>query len=52
MTGEWRRQYNEEICDPCSSSSIILVVKSGRMRWVKHCSMLSGEEKCIHVDGV
>jgi hypothetical protein len=36
VTEEWRRQHNEELCDLYSSSNIIRVVKSRRMRWVGH----------------
>jgi hypothetical protein len=32
MTGEWRKQHNEELCDLCSSPSIIRIIKSRKMR--------------------
>jgi hypothetical protein len=36
VTGEWRKLHNEELRDLYSSSSIIRIIKSSRMRWVGH----------------
>jgi hypothetical protein len=36
VTGDWRKLHNEELHDLHSSSSIIRVRKSRRMRWAGH----------------
>ena len=49
VTGDWRTLHNEEFNDLCSSSNVIRVIKSRRMRWVSRaCSTYWGEERCIH----
>ena len=44
VTREQRRLRNEERYDLCSSTSIIRVIKSRRMRWVGHVARM-GERK-------
>jgi hypothetical protein len=43
-TEEWRKLHNEELNDLYSSTNIVRVVKSRRMRWAKHVARM-GEEK-------
>jgi hypothetical protein len=45
ITGEWRRQRNEELHDPYSSPNIFQVIKRRRMKWVGAFSKYGGKEK-------
>jgi hypothetical protein len=36
VTGEWRKEYNEELNDMYSSPNIVRVIKLRRIRWVGH----------------
>jgi hypothetical protein len=42
VTGEWRKLRNEELNDFCSSSNVIRVFKSRKMRWTEHIEVHSG----------
>jgi hypothetical protein len=44
LTGEWRKQHNEELRDLYSSPSIIRIIKSRRMRWAGHVARM-GEKR-------
>jgi hypothetical protein len=44
VTGGWRKLYNEELRDLYTSSSIIRIIKSRRMRWEGACSR-NGEKR-------
>jgi hypothetical protein len=40
VTGEWGRQHNKELSDLYSSSTIIRVIKSRRLRWAGHVACM------------
>jgi hypothetical protein len=47
VTGKWGRLHNEELNDLYSSSNIIQVIKSRRMRWAGHVARM-GEGRGAH----
>jgi hypothetical protein len=47
VTGEWRKQHNEELNDLCSLPNIVRVVKSRWMRWAGHVARM-GEDRGVH----
>jgi len=47
VTGEWRKQHNEELNDLYSSHNIVRVIKSRRMRWVGQIARMGGVGRCI-----
>ena len=47
VTGEWKKLHNEELSDLYSSTSIVRVIKSRRMRWSGHAERMGGEERRI-----
>jgi len=47
VTGEWRKLHNEEISDLYSLPNIVRVVKSRRMRLVRHVASM-GEGRGVH----
>jgi hypothetical protein len=40
VTREWRKLHNEELNDMYSSSRIVRVIKSRRMRWAGHVARM------------
>jgi hypothetical protein len=40
VTGGWRKLYNEELHNLYSSTSIIRIIKSRRMRWAGHVARM------------
>jgi cell division protein FtsL len=40
LTKGWRNLHNEELLDLYSSSRIIKIIKSMRMRWVRHVARI------------
>jgi hypothetical protein len=49
VTGEWRKLHNEELHDLYSSSTIVLVIKSRRMRWAGHVARMGRGEVCTGI---
>jgi len=47
VTGEWRRQHNQELNDLYFSLNIVWVIKSRRMRWAGHVARMGEERGCI-----
>jgi hypothetical protein len=49
VTRKHRRLRNEELYDLCSSTSIIRVIKSRRMRWVGHMARMGDRRNAYRV---
>jgi len=47
VTGEWKRLHNEELNDLYTSSNIVRVIKSRRLRWAGHVACMGEERGCI-----
>jgi len=47
VTGDWLRFHNEEINVLYSSTNIVRVIKSRRMRWAGHVARM-GEERAVY----
>jgi hypothetical protein len=49
VTGEWRKLHNEELHDLYSSSNIIRIIKSRRMRWSGHVARMGEKRNAYRV---
>jgi hypothetical protein len=47
VTGDWRKLHNEELIDLYCSPTIVLVMKSGRMRCAGHVARM-GEGRDVY----
>jgi len=47
IAGEWRRLHNAQLNDLYSSTNIVRVIKSRRMRWTGHVARM-GEERGVY----
>jgi len=47
VTGEWRKLYNEVLNDLNSTPNIVWVIKSRRMRWAGHLTLM-GEGTTVY----
>jgi hypothetical protein len=51
VTGGWRKLHNEELCDLYSSPSIIIIIKSRRMKWAGHVARMGENRKAYRLLG-
>ena len=49
VMGEWRRLHNKELNNLYSSSNIVQVIKSRRMRWAGHVARMGEEREAYRV---
>jgi hypothetical protein len=48
VTGGWRKLYNEELHNLCSSPSIIRMIKSRKMRWAGDVARTGGKRNALY----
>jgi hypothetical protein len=49
VTGGWRKLHNEELHNLYSSSSIIRIIKSGRMTWAGHVARMRAKRNAYRI---
>jgi hypothetical protein len=49
VTGGWRKLHNEELRDLYFLRSIIRIIKSRRMRWVRHVARMGGKRNAYRL---
>jgi hypothetical protein len=49
VTGYWRKPHNEELHNLYSSSNIIRMIKSKRMRWTAHVARMGTKRNAYKV---
>jgi hypothetical protein len=49
VTGDWRKLHNEDLHNSYSSSSIIRMIKSRRMRFAGHVARLGGKRNAYRI---
>ena len=47
VTGEWRKLHNEKLNDLYTSTNILRVIKSRRMRWAGHVARMGKGERGV-----
>jgi hypothetical protein len=45
--GSWRKLHNDELHSLYMSPNIVRVIKSRRMRWAGHVTLMGGGERCL-----
>jgi hypothetical protein len=49
VTGDWRKLHNEELHNVYSSSNIIRMIKSRRMRWAGHTARMGAKRNAYRI---
>ena len=49
VTGEWRKQHNEELNDLYSLPNVLRVMKLRRMKWARHVACMGGKRGVYRV---
>jgi hypothetical protein len=48
VMGGWRKLHNEELHNLYTSPSIIIIIKSGMMRWVGHVARMGEKKRSVY----